>query len=65
MHGPLVLGTDSKTEQKLPLYTPIEALGSARYQAGDVTLVPLCDLSDRRDAANRARSGSIQVLFRD
>ena len=42
-----------------------EALGSARYRAGDVTLVPLCDLTDRRDAANRARSGSIQVLFRD
>ena len=65
MHGPLVLGADSKTEQRLPLNTPIEALGSARYRAGDVTLAPLCDLTDRRDAAKRARSGSIQLLFRD
>jgi hypothetical protein len=65
MHGPLVLGADTKTEQKLPLNAPIEVLGAARYQAADVTLVPLCDLTDRRDAAKRARSGSIQVLFRD
>ena len=65
MHGPLVLGTDSQTERKLPLNTPIEALGAAQYRAGDVTLVPLCDLTDRRDAAKKARSGSIQVLFRD
>ncbi len=65
MHGPLVLGADTAAEQKLPLGTPLEALGSACYRAGDVTLTPLCDLADRRDPAHHARSGSIQVLFGD
>jgi hypothetical protein len=65
MHGPLLLGADTNEEKKLPLGTPIEALGSARYQAAGVTLLPLCDLTDRRDPVHRARSGAIQLLFRD
>jgi hypothetical protein len=65
MHGPLLLGVDTKAEQKLPLGTPIKALGSACYKAGDVTLAPLCDLADRRDPVHHARSGAIQLLFRD
>jgi len=47
MHGPLLLGLTRTKRKKLPLGTPIEALGSARYQAADVTLLPLCDLTDR------------------
>jgi uncharacterized protein len=65
MHGPLVLGVDTKEEKKLPLGTPIEALGSARYQAADITLAPLCELTDRVDPAQHAHSGAIQLLFRD
>jgi DUF1680 family protein len=65
MHGPLVLGADTEEEKELPLATPIQALGSARYQAAGVTLVPLCELTDQRDPIHRARSSSIQVLFRD
>jgi len=65
MHGPLVLGVDTKEEQSLPMGTPLDELGAGTYKARGTTLVPLCDLADRRDSVRRARSGSIQVLFRD
>ncbi len=65
MHGPLVLGADTVDEKKAPLGAQLGPLGAAFYRVGDVTLEPLCDLTDRRDAVKRARSGSIQVLFRD
>jgi len=65
MHGPLLLGVDTKESQSLPLGTPLQSTGAAAYRAGGATLAPLCDLTDRRDEVKRARSGSIQVLFRD
>ena len=65
MHGPLVLGADSREEKTLPLAEPLEPLGNGSYKAGGVTLVPLCDLANRRDDARRAKSGAIQVLFKD
>ena len=65
MHGPLVLGADTAEEKKLPKGTQVEPQGHARYKSGEITLAPLCDLTDRRDTVNRARNGSIQVLFRD
>ena len=65
MHGPLVLGVDTKDERKLPLNAALGALGAACYRAEDSTLAPLCDLTGPRDRAKGARSSSIQVLFRD
>jgi hypothetical protein len=65
MHGSLVLGADTVDEKKAPIGSQTEALGAACYRVDGVTLAPLCDLTDRRDAAKRANSGSIQVLFRD
>ena len=65
MHGPLVLGADTVDEKKAPLGAQIEALDAACCRVDGVTLAPLCDLTDRRDAVKRASSGSIQVLFRD
>ena len=65
LHGPLVLGVDTKDERKLPLKAALTPLGAACYRTEDVTLVPLCNLIDRHDAAKGARSGSMQVLFRD
>ena len=65
MHGPLVLGADTADEKKAPRGAQIEPLGAAHYSVDGVTLAPLCDLTDQRDAAKHAKSGSIQVLFRD
>ncbi len=65
MHGPLVLGADTVDEKKAPLDARIEALGAACYRVDGVALAPLCDLTDQRDTARHAGSGSIQVLFRD
>jgi hypothetical protein len=65
MHGPLVLGVDTRDERKLPFGAELVALGAACYRAEGFTLVPLCDLTDRHSATKRTRSGSIQVLFRD
>lgn len=64
-HGPLLLGVDATEERKLPRNTPLTPTRSARYQAGGLTLVPLCDLIDRRAAGGESGSKSIQVLFRD
>ncbi len=65
MHGPLVLGVDTKDEQRLPLNTELGPLGAACYQAAGLTLVPLCDLTARRDGGKTARGSSFQVLFRE
>ena len=65
MHGPLVLGADTVDEKMAPLDARIEALGAACYRVDGVALAPLCDLTDQRDTARHAGSGSIQVLFRD
>lgn len=65
MHGPLVLGVDTKEEKKLPPGVEFRPLGAACYQAEGTTFVPLCDLTNRRDAIKGARTGSIQVLFHD
>lgn len=65
MHGPLLLGVDTKEAQSLPHGTALQSTGIASYRAGDTTLTPLCDLTNRRDDTKRARSGSIQLLFRD
>jgi hypothetical protein len=65
MHGPLVLGVDTKEEKQLPLRAELRAEGAACYQAEGSTLVPVCDLTDRRDPVKGTRTGSIQVLFGD
>ncbi len=65
MHGPLVLGVDSAKEESLPPEAHLESVGGACYRAEGLTLAPLCDLTDRRNALRHSRSGSIQVLFRD
>jgi hypothetical protein len=65
MHGPLVLGVDTKKEVRVPLGTDLNALGQSQYQAGDATLAPLCDLVDQSRAWKFSGKSSFQVLFRD
>jgi len=67
MHGPLVLGVDATQEQSVPRAEELQSLGNGCYQAksSGVTLAPLCDLSNQRDEATRAKTKSVQVLFKD
>ncbi len=65
MHGPLVLGVDTKDEQELPAGSKLEALGAGCYRASSVRLVPLCDLIEEGWAVRAGPNRPIQVLFRD
>ena len=65
MRGALVLGVDSASEVKLGRDAHLEPSGLGCCKAGGVTLAPLCDLMDLRNAEKRAKSGSVQVVFAD
>jgi hypothetical protein len=66
-HGPLLLGVDTKQEQSVPRAEELQPLGQGCYLAksSGLKLLPLCDLNNQYDEARRAKTGSIQALFKD
>jgi hypothetical protein len=59
---------DTPEERALPQAAKLQPCGGGAFRtaAGPImTLSPLCDLMNVKDAAHRARSKSAQVLFKD